>query len=134
MIEKLKQIGEALLLVWPISIFIVIIAVVVWEERSKRKKAKTLPFRYCPQDFKVGQVYKMAVASRSHVTKPYYVYILQVKRNGIETNIPNHHMLWIEFNSLQWEYHIPRMTYVGMDTDPKIKRLLYNQEGLIPEK
>jgi hypothetical protein len=40
MIEKLKQIGEALLLVWPISIFIVIIAVVVWEERSKRKKAK----------------------------------------------------------------------------------------------
>jgi hypothetical protein len=41
--------------------------------------------------FTVGQIFKMAVASRSHVTKPYYVEIIEVGENYIVTNIPGQH-------------------------------------------
>jgi hypothetical protein len=40
-----------------------------------------------PSDFKKGEVYRMAVASRSHVKKPYYVIINDTGRGFIETYI-----------------------------------------------
>ena len=62
--------------------------------------------------FKPGQIYKMNVAARSHVKNPYFVEILKVKENFIITNIPGHHSLKIE-KGCNWDYHIPRMQYVG---------------------
>lgn len=64
------------------------------------------------KDFKVGQVYKMTVASRSHVKKPYYVQIVMVGEDFIKTSIPGEHSLIISKDN-NWDYHIPRMRYVG---------------------
>ncbi len=76
-------------------------------------------------EFIVGEVYKMNVASRSHVTKPYYVIIEEVGKNYIITNIPNEHSLIISKDT-NWDYQVPRMDYVGCDEESK--KLLYNQD------
>ncbi len=68
-----------------------------------------------PSDFNIGEVYKMAVASRSHVKKPYYVIIKNKNKHSIQTNIPHRHSLIIKYISPEWDYHIPRMTFVGND-------------------
>ncbi len=75
-----------------------------------------------PQDFKKGEVYRMAVASRSHVKKPYYVLIKDVGDDYIETYIPNRNSNKINFHSAEWDYHIPRMTLINAD-----KSIVYNQ-------
>lgn len=84
-------------------------------------------------DFKVGQVYKINVASRSHVTQPYYVEILEVNNSFIDkinssyyivTGIPSGHTLKITPDN-NWDYHIPRMTYMG--TKEQCKYLINNQ-------
>jgi hypothetical protein len=67
-----------------------------------------------PSDFKKGEVYRMAVASRSHVKKPYYVIINDTGRGFIETYIPGQHSLKIQ-HGVNWDYHIRRMTFVGSD-------------------
>ena len=68
-----------------------------------------------PSDFKEGEIYKMDATPHSHVTKPYYVEIITVAKDFIQTNIPGHHSLYIsklpEINN--WNYHIPRMTFVA---------------------
>lgn len=63
--------------------------------------------------FKVGQIYKMHVAHASHVLNPYYVEIVEVGPDYIVTNIPDKHSLRITKHS-NWDYHIPRMVYMGM--------------------
>lgn len=78
--------------------------------------------------FKVGEVYKMAVGSRSHVTEPYYVIIKYVGEDYIVTYIPGKQSVRISFDN-NWEYHIPRMTYIG--NDEYSVKLLYNQKGLL---
>lgn len=79
-----------------------------------------------PSDFKVNQIYKMAVAKRSHVTKPYYVIIVLTGPDFIETYIPGQHSLRITYPSDGWDYHIPRMTYVK--TSDKNDILLHHQK------
>lgn len=81
-----------------------------------------------PKDFKVGDVYKMSVASRSHVKSPYYVIIKQVTEDFIETDIPGEHSLRIRFGSPEWSYHIPRMTRIG--NDAKSVKLIKGQKNL----
>lgn len=80
-----------------------------------------------PHDFKKGEVYKMNVASRSHVKSPYYVIIKKVGKDFIVTDIPGHHSLII--NEDNWDYHIPRMKLIG--SNPFNKLLIYNQKNLI---
>ena len=82
-----------------------------------------------PSDFKVGDVYKMSVASRSHVKSPYYVIIKSVTEDYIETDIPGEHSLIIKFGAPEWSYHIPRMTRIG--NDQKSRALLKGQKNLV---
>lgn len=79
-----------------------------------------------PADFKRNEIYKMAVASRSHVTKPYYVIIISTGPDFIATYIPHRDSFRIKYPSPEWDYHIPRMTYVktSNENDP----LLHNQK------
>lgn len=74
--------------------------------------------------FKVGQIYKMAVAHASHVKSPYYVEIIEVGPDYIVTNIPGEHSLKIQ-EGQNWDYHIPRMTLMGMKG--KFEHLIINQ-------
>lgn len=82
------------------------------------------------QDFKKGQVIKMAVGPRSHVTKPYYVQVMfyNPKAKFLDTimitDIPGQHRLDM-FVGKNWEYHKPRMTIVG--TVETHGHLLHNQ-------
>ena len=85
---------------------------------------------FSPQ-FKIGQIYKMNVASRSHTKHPYYVEIVDVGKDYIETSIPGYHSLKIARDS-NWDYHIPRMQYIGNNHDAT--QLIYNQKGLITYK
>ena len=86
-----------------------------------------------PKDFKVGEIYKMKVALRSHVKSPYYVYIKSVGQDYIETSIPYYHSLKISFlNKDMWNYHIPRMLKTS-HVDTIYKRLIYNQKNLVNE-
>lgn len=68
-----------------------------------------------PSDFKKGEMYKMAIGSRSHVIEPYHVIINDVGFDFIEIYIPNKHSLKIKYPSLQWDYQTARMTFVGMN-------------------
>lgn len=79
-----------------------------------------------PTDFKVGEIYKMKVASRSHVKKPYYVQIIEVGDDFIKTNIPNKHSLKICKGNGNWEYQTERMEKVG--TIKTHLNLLFNQD------
>ncbi len=65
--------------------------------------------------FELNQVWKMNVAERSHVTAPYYVRIILVGIGEIVTSIPGAHSLTISQHgeNANWDYHIPRMEYVG---------------------
>ena len=92
-----------------------------------KKKLKELHIA----DFQVGQIYKMYVAERSHVSVPYHVEIIEVGEDFIVTNIPDYHSAKIEQNSKweNWSYHIPRMEYIGEKKD--FGHLLLNQKGLI---
>lgn len=94
----------------------------------KKKKPTTSK---TPSDFKKGEVYKMAVASDSHVKSPYYVVINDVGKNFIVTDIPYKHTVKIKYPSYEWDYHIPRMTLAGNWEEDR--KLLYNQNNLIPE-
>ena len=77
------------------------------------------------KDFKVGDIYKMEVGKRSHVSQPYYVRIAEVGIDYIVTEIPKEHSLRIDKDkNLNWGYQIPRMTYA----EPQNTRLLYNQK------
>ena len=67
----------------------------------------------------------MAATERSHVTNPYYVVITKVSKMFIETSIPEHYYRKIE-KGINWDYHIPRMTFVG--TKKTHGHLLYNQK------
>lgn len=78
-----------------------------------------------PKDFKIGEVYKMKVGSHSHVKHPYFVEIIDVDEKSITTNIPGEHSLNIELGK-NWEYHIPRMEFVG--TISSHPHLLLNQK------
>lgn len=80
---------------------------------------------YKLSQFRKGQIYKMNPASRSHVDKPYYIEILKTGFNFIITNIPEYHSLKIEYPSFKWDYHIPRMEYIGDDSEAR--KLIYNQ-------
>ena len=82
-----------------------------------------------PSDFKVGEVYKMDVARRSHVKHPYYVIIDAVDDYFIVTKIPEKDCLQIKYSSPEWDYHIPRMTLIGSDSNAK--KLIHNQPNLI---
>lgn len=84
-----------------------------------------------PKDFKCGQVYKMDVADRSHISKPYYVQIIEVEDSYIKTWIPNKHDLVISYPGEQWDYHVPRMTLIGSGKEDQ--ELVYGQLGLMPE-
>lgn len=81
-----------------------------------------------PYSFKVGEIYKMSVASRSHVKSPYYVEITEVGNDYIKTNIPGNHSTKIKIGE-NWDYHILRMRFVGSDS--LSKKLIYNQKNLI---
>ena len=81
-----------------------------------------------PGDFTAGSIYKMAVAKDSHVKKPYYVMIYELGKDYIKTSIPGKHELEIKFGTYEWNYHIPRMTFIG-EYD-KSKHLLNNQKLL----
>ena len=84
-----------------------------------------------PSDFKIGEVYEMRPARRSHVRRSYYVIINDVSNDRIETYIPDKHALEILHRSPEWEYHIPRMRFVG--TDAKSRGLVLNQDFLLAE-
>lgn len=83
--------------------------------------------------FAAGQILKMDVASRSHVSQPYYVEVLEYNpyaKDGevkMVTNIPGKHSCKMIVGS-NWEYHLPRMTVVGMKE--KYGHLLNNQKFL----
>lgn len=84
-----------------------------------------------PLPFEVGDIYKMTVASRSHVKEPYFVEIIEVGEGYIVTNIPGHHSLKISKSNTggtvnNWDYHIPRMIYVGKKAD--YDHLIKNQK------
>ncbi len=81
-----------------------------------------------PIDFMIGSIYKMQVASRSHVKNPYYVIISNVGVDFIETDIPNHHSLKINYPSPEWEYHIPRM--ILMSNSYENMQLIHKQKIL----
>ncbi len=66
-----------------------------------------------PSDFSCGEIYKMNVASRSHVCAPYYVEIIEIGKDFIVTNIPSQHSLKISKQDGNWDYRIPRMEYVS---------------------
>lgn len=78
-----------------------------------------------PKDFKVGHVYKMAVAERSYVAEPYYVIVLEIGKDFVITEVPKEHRLKIVKGN-NWKYHIGRFTYIG--NDQKSMDLLYNQK------
>jgi hypothetical protein len=78
-----------------------------------------------PSDFRQGAVYKMAVASRSIVTEPYYVIVNEAGENFIKTCIPGKREMKIEYGTETWQYHVTRMTFVGFD--PISLMLIYNQ-------
>ena len=75
-----------------------------------------------PSDFTIGDIYKMNVASRSHVLKPYYVIIKNVTDYYIETLVPGEHSLKIHINTFEWGYHIPRMERIIGYKNGKILR------------
>jgi len=68
--------------------------------------------------FKVGQVIKMSVAKYSHVTKPYYVEVIEYNEGAKEgqvkmkTSIPGEHALEMTVGK-EWDYHYPRMEIIG---------------------
>jgi hypothetical protein len=77
-----------------------------------------------PSNFRTGEIYRMKPGY--YTTKPYFVEILEVGTFHITTNIPEHHSLRIEFPSLTWDYHIPRMSlYAGPGSS---RRVLFNQK------
>lgn len=98
-----------------------------------------------PQDFIIGQVYKMDVGRKSHVRRPYYVIIKDVGPDFIETNIPGKHSLKIQYNAVkdggfasnwnkeetQWQYQVSRMTFIGIGK--AAEKLLYGQTNLMSE-
>lgn len=82
-------------------------------------------------EFKIGQVLKMSVANRSHVTQPYYVEVVEYYPNAEQgevkmvTHIPGEHSCRMVVGS-NWEYHQPRMTIVG--DKKRFGYLLINQK------
>lgn len=98
-------------------------------KKEKEKKIAAGLEARTPADFKRGQVYQMAVASRSHVTVPYYVIVMNTGEDFIETGIPDHHNCMIKYPSPEWNYHIPRMKYIG--SRPEHKLLTFKQKGLL---
>lgn len=85
-----------------------------------------------PSDFKINEVYEMS--SGYHTSKPYYVLIDDIEDDFIETTIPHKHSLKIMYNSFEWKYHIPRMTYIGVISNPEIKKLLHQPHLLTHNK
>ncbi len=79
-----------------------------------------------PSDFIKGEVYQMAVANESHITKPYYILIDDVGKIFIKITIPEKGSLKIYEDTLAWDYHTPRMTFIGADNISK--QLIYNQK------
>ncbi len=83
------------------------------------------------QCFKKGQVIKMDVAERSHVTTPYYVEIIYFDEKASKegdlimiTSIPGQHECKMILGN-NWDYHQKRMTIIGDKS--KYGFLLYNQ-------
>lgn len=76
--------------------------------------------------FKEGQIIKMSVAERSHVTKPYYVKVKKWNGFSLTLTIPDEHDLTIKLYSYEWYYHVPRMIIVGSGSH--WEELLYNQD------
>lgn len=98
-----------------------------WFKKKKEEIKKVLPKTLkTPSDFRIGEVYRMAVAERSHETQPYYIEIKDVEIDFIETNIPERHSLKIYYGSPEWDYRVSRMTYVGNDKKSRI--FLYGQK------
>lgn len=119
------DIGDAI----GVMFFAILIAswiVLAIRQRIKKWFGKKPLAKKTPADFRRNQIYKMAVASRSHVTKPYYVIILTTGPNHIATYIPGQHSLRINYPSDEWDYHIPRMTYVKTSDENDI--LLHHQK------
>ncbi len=96
------------------------------------KRIKLVPEKTFPSDFRAGDVYKMHVALRSHVKSLYFVVIKEVGPTYIVTSIPGHHCLVIKKNTPSWEYHIPRLQYLGPEKNSLYGHLLYNQKNLVP--
>lgn len=71
-----------------------------------------------------GHVVKMSPGY--HTNNPYYVEITDIGEDFIETSIPNEHKLLIRKGTVEWDYHIKRMTIVG--TVLSHGHLLINQE------
>lgn len=90
-------------------------------KRSKGDKPYTA-------DFCKGQIWKMLPTDRSHVTKPYYVEILEVSDGRIVTNIPGEHSLEITKHGKNpnWDYHIKRMVFEG--SREEYGKLIFNQQ------
>jgi hypothetical protein len=76
------------------------------------------------KDFEKNQVYKMSQGY--YIKKPYYIYIKEVGKDYIVTDIPSYHSVKITFPSSTWDYQIGRMTFMGYKN--KCKNLLYNQK------
>ncbi len=96
-----------------------------------RKTAAIIETDKKPSDFHIGEIYKMNVASRSHVKKPYYVVIINIGNDFIKTYIPERHALEIRYPSFEWNYHINRMQLIG--TFENDWKLLYDQKILTSE-
>ncbi len=79
-----------------------------------------------PDDFKKGEIYKMLVACRSYVKKPYYIIIKDVGKDYITTYIPGARSVKIQYPSGTWNYQIPRMVRMGNNLLATV--LLYNQK------
>lgn len=73
---------------------------------------------------KVGDVLKFGVASRSHVSKPYFVEVIAVDSDSITTSIPHLHSTKIPKNM---RYHSNRAKYIG--TIKENKNLVYDTEN-----
>lgn len=98
-------------------------------EIFKRGKRKSVSIT--PNEFAVGMILKMNVASRSHVSEPYYVEVIYYTTLSIHgkvkmiTSIPGEHKLEMTVGS-NWEYHYPRMEIIGHKST--YGHLLYNQK------
>lgn len=78
------------------------------------------------KSFIAGHIYKVNVASRSHVTKPYYCEVISYDGHTLITNIPDQHRFTIEKDTFEWDYHTPRFEHIG--DKETYGHLIYNQK------
>lgn len=82
-------------------------------------------------DVRVGDILRFNVTRRSHEDKPYYVKVVRFTKEELVTTIPGKHTLEIEYGTPEWNYHIPRIEYIGSFAE--FGHLLHGQKFKLKE-